>query len=247
MAMCKNCGADITGAYCSSCGQQATPERISMKYIGHEIFHFFTHIQHGFLYTTRQMLLAPGTTVADYVDGRRKTYQSPISYFLIWVAAFIFILYILVQLFGQNAVIDYHDYFGPGASTSFAISNLSIMLAFIVPIQAIYLYLLITRSRYNYMESVAMMVYAVGTVIFLQLVFACIALLQFFITRTALPLPYSDVLKAGYFTWFTLRLLMELRPSHPVLRGWLFLLFATGTFALWRLYVVPALAEWLMH
>lgn len=247
MVICKNCGAEVIGAYCSNCGQQATPERISIHYIWHEIFHFFTHIQHGFLFTTWQMLRSPGTTVTDYVDGKRKPYQSPISYFLIWVAAFIFILYILVAIFGQNAVIDYHDYFGPGASTSFAISNLSIVLAFIVPIQAIYGYLLITRQRYNYMESVAMMIYAVGTIIFLQFIFACVALLQFLITHQALPLQYSDILKAGYFIWFAYSIVKTLRPKQPVVRGVLFLLLAAATFTLWRLFVVPTLAGWFMH
>lgn len=242
--MCKNCGAEVTGAYCSNCGQQANPERISIQYIGHEVFHFFTHIQHGFLFTTREMLRSPGTTVTAYVDGMRKKHQSPVSYFLIWVAAFIFILYMLVQFYGKNTVIDYHDYFGPGASTSFAISNLSIMLAFIVPIQALYLFLFITRPRYNYMESVAMMVYGVGTIIFLQLIFACAALLQYFVTHAALPLQYSDVLKAGYFIWFALSMVKTLQIKQPVLRGVLFFLFAAATFTLWRLYVVPVLASW---
>ena len=247
MVICKNCGANVTGSYCSHCGQHASPERISLRYIWDEVFHFFTHIQHGFLFTTWQMLREPGPMVVSYIDGKRKSYQSPISYFLIWVAAFIFTLYILVQLFGENAVIDYHNYFGPGASTAFAISNLSIMLAFIVPIQAIYLYLLITRRRYNYMESGAIMIYAVGTIIFLQLVFAIIALLQFLVTKTALPLQYSDVLKAGYFIWFSISIVNTLQLRQRGLRAIVFLLLATGTFTVWRLYVVPSVTALLMH
>ena len=118
------------------------------------------------------MLRSPGSMVISYVDGKRSVYQSPVSYFLIWVAAFIFAVFALVKLFGEGTIIEYGDYFGPGASTGFAISNLSVMLAFIVPIQALYLFLLITRKRYNYMESVVMITYAVGTIIFLQFIFA---------------------------------------------------------------------------
>jgi hypothetical protein len=245
--VCKNCNADTSGAYCSACGQKSIPERITFSYIWHELFHFFTHIKHGFLFTTKELLRSPGPMVTSYIDGRRKVHQSPVSYFLIWVAAFISILYALVKLFGENVIIDYGDYFGPGASTAFAISNLSVMLAFIVPIQALYLYLLVTRGRYNYMETVAMIIYAVGTIIFLQLIFALVALLQFVVTRQPLMLQWSDGLKAGYFAWFVISLLMTLRMRIGLVRGLGFMLLAGASFTFWRLFVVPWLAGMFVH
>lgn len=245
--VCKNCSALTTGPYCSACGQKSIPERITFSYIWHELFHFFTHIKHGFLYTTWQLLIHPGSLVTSYIDGRRKVYQSPVSYFLIWVAAFIAILYLLVALFGENVIIDYGDYFGPGASTAFAISNLSVMLAFIVPIQAVYLYWLVTRGRYNYMETVAMTIYAVGTIIFLQLVFAIVALLQYWLTHQPMMLQWSDALKAGYFGWFVISLLMKLRVRISALRGIGFVFLAGVSFTLWRLFVVPGLAGLFVH
>lgn len=243
MEKCKNCGNPVQQKYCGVCGQLGKLERITFSFIWHEVFHFFTHINKGFPFTTLQMLRSPGQTVLDYLEGKRKQHQSPVSYFLIWTTVFVITLYLFVKIFGPQAVIEYQNYFGPGASTTFAISNLSFMLAFIIPIQALYLYGLITRNKYNYVETLVMLIYAVGTIIFLQFVFACVALVQYLITGRALTLQYSDILKAGFFIWMTYSLLRVYPVSHKVIRGILFLVFTSATFMLWRLVVVPGIAS----
>jgi hypothetical protein len=80
---CLNCGAELRGAYCQQCGQKANAERITFRYVVHEFFHFFTHIESGFLFTSIQMLKSPGTTAKNFIEGKRKSYQPPVSYFFI--------------------------------------------------------------------------------------------------------------------------------------------------------------------
>ena len=222
-------------------------ERITFSYLWHELFHFFTHIEKGFVYTTWKMLASPGKVVTEYVEGKRKKYQKPISYFLIWTSIFILTLYVFVKTFGEQSVIDYKNYFGPGMDTPFAISNLSFMLALIVPIQAVHLYYTITRPKYNYFESLVMAIYAVGTIICLQFVFALLSLLKYSVTSSAADLRYSDIFKVGYLMWFTVSVLRQLDIRNKWRRGILFILLAGATFTLWRLFGVPWLVEIFMH
>src|SRR5689334_22690171 len=128
MKHCKNCGAKSDGSYCSNCGQKIKIERITFNYIWHAFFHFFTHLEKGFLYTSVQMLRAPGKTTKEFIEGKRIRHQPPVSYFLIWITAYILLLYFYEKVIGQNVVINYREYFGPSSATHFAISNLSLVL-----------------------------------------------------------------------------------------------------------------------
>src|SRR6478735_4061121 len=132
MSFCKNCGEKVIGNYCSHCGQKILEERISFHYIWHEALHFFTHFEKGFLFTSWSMLVKPGRVVTDFVKGKRKIYQPPVSFFLIWITMYLLLLYIVQKIFGENVVIDYKEYFGPTSTTKFAISHLSFVILAII-------------------------------------------------------------------------------------------------------------------
>ncbi|MES2881460.1 MAG: DUF3667 domain-containing protein, partial [Bacteroidota bacterium] len=92
------------------------------------------------------MLTKPGETTRAFIEGKRKNHQGPVSYFLIWVTAYLLFLYLLENFFGENIVINYKEYFGPSATTRFAITHLSMVLTVIIPFQALHLYLIATKK-----------------------------------------------------------------------------------------------------
>ena len=231
----------MSGSFCSHCGQKTKTERITYYYLVQEIFHFFTHIERGFLFTSLQMIFHPGKVITDYLGGKRKSYQPPVSYFLIWITIFILTLLGIEKAFGENAVVNYQEYFGPAATTRFAISHLSIVLTIIIPFQSLYLYRLITKGRYNYFEAMVAIVYALGTVILFQFVFSILALLYYGITSNALGLQTSDVFKVIYLSWFALDFTKRFNIRFKLAIGVIFLILSFGTFTLWRLYGFPAL------
>ncbi len=247
MNYCKNCGQPVQDLYCSHCGQKIVVERITFSFLWSEIFHFFTHIEHGFLYTSFRMLVAPGKTVTSFIDGKRKKYQSPVSYYLIWVTIFILFLYWMEVTFGENTVINYADYWGPSGATKLAISHLSFILTIIIPFQALYLYLLVTRHQYNYFESLVAAIYLVGSVIMLQFAFALGALVIHALSGLSINLKYSDLMKLGYFIWFIIDFIKLFSIRNKWIRGLTFVLLAGATFTLWRLYGVPQLVRFFFH
>ena len=94
---CLNCGTELTDKYCHRCGQKATVGRLTWHHLGEEITHFFTHIEHGFIKTTRDLLVRPAVVQKNYIDGKRKIYHKPLSFLLIWVAIYVVVSGMMVK------------------------------------------------------------------------------------------------------------------------------------------------------
>ena len=243
MRTCKNCGALTNGLYCSNCGQKPIPERITFHYIWHEIFHFFTHAEKGFFFTSAQLLKAPGTVIKNFIDGKRKDYQKPFSYYLIWVGLYALVLYLMGEQFGENKAVSFADYFGPGETTRYAISHLNIVLTLLLPVQAIYVYVFLMYKQYNFVESLVVILYGIGTVIFLNASFVLIALIYYLVTGNSVSIIWSDILKALYIAWIMIDLAKVLTIKAKYVRAIIAMLLLMGTFTVWRLYVSPALTN----
>lgn len=239
MKYCLNCGHAVKDLYCGHCGQKADPGKINFSFLWREFIHFFTHVEKGFLYTSFQMIIHPGLTVKNFIEGKRKNYQPPVSYFLIWITVFVFFFFLIEKVYGQNRVINYIGYFGPGTDTRLAISNLGIVLMFVIPFQALYLYLLVTKRSYNYFETMVATIYSLGTIIQFQFVFAVFATIYYLISSRPVILQISDSFKVIYLIWFIIDTIRLYQLNHKLIRAMGFITLAFGTFTLWRLYGLP--------
>ena len=243
MKTCKNCGALTDNLYCGMCGQKPVPERISFHYIWHSLVHFFTHAEHGFFYTSWQLIVIPGRTVKNFIEGKRKAYQTPISYFLIWAAIYILILYIVDKSFGENRVIDFAEYFGPEEKTKFAVSNLNILLIFLLLFQALYVWFIMMFKDHNYFEALVVVLYSIGGLLMWQCVFVLLAILIYLVTGNSMNIQWSDIFKALYVGWFMMDLAKLLPIKFKLVRVVAVLLLVFGTFTAWRIFIIPSVAE----
>ena len=243
MQVCKNCGTIVNGIYCVHCGQKAIVEKISFQYIWHGLIHFFTHAEHGFFYTTQQMIVNPGCAVKDFLEGKRKDHQTPVSYFLIWNAIYLLLLYIVGKSFGENQVVNFAEYFGPAEKTKFAVSHLNIVLILLLPFQALYIWLVIMFRNYNYFESFVAVLYAVGTLLLWQCVFVLLAIPVSLLTADSVNIQWSDIFKALYIGWFMFDFIKLLSIKYKAIRVVVVLLLIFITFTAWRLVVFPYVAE----
>ncbi len=90
---CLNCHHRLAGPHCHHCGQAAsTPARITGHYLLHDLPHSIWHVDHGVLYTLREMLLRPGHTIRRYLAGERQPFFRPLSLLLLvgGISAFLF-------------------------------------------------------------------------------------------------------------------------------------------------------------
>jgi Protein of unknown function (DUF3667) len=167
---CKNCKAIGVGNFCSSCGQNFKTERLSMRSILHEVFHFFTHLDHGFPYTLKRLLTSPGTMQKEYVDGVRYKYQKPFSMFFICATIAALTMYWINVL-----LLKYFDA-GDNKEAILFQKYWAILQIFMLPVYAFVTYLFFKRSKLNYGEIVVFQLYLFS---FLFIAICIIHLLKF--------------------------------------------------------------------
>lgn len=233
----------MNGIYCSQCGQKAVPERISFHFIWHELVHFFTHAEKGFVFTSKQMLKAPGKSIISFIEGGRKNFQPPLSYYLIWIGLYTLIFYFLEKGFGQGTVISYVGYFGSGEASKYTISHLNIVLTFLLPVQALYLFAFLTYPRYNYFESLVAILFAIGTIMLLQVLFVLVAFVVYLFTGHSVNLVASDILKILYMGWVVFSLAKYFSVKLKYLRALVVVVLMFGTFLAWRLFFSPIIMD----
>jgi hypothetical protein len=154
--ICKSCGVSGSGNYCSNCGQSLKVERISIPSLLRDLLYFFTHMEKGFGYTLKQLLLAPGQMQRNYINGRRSIHQKPFSMFLICATITAIARYWILTLFIRYYHID------TVSEATFFHEYMVLTYLFLVPSYVLIAYLLFFRSGYNFAEIGVLTLYMVS-------------------------------------------------------------------------------------
>lgn len=96
---CLNCGAVVTGRFCSVCGQENTEPKETVWYLIVHFFNDITHFDGKFFSSVRFLLFSPGFLSGEYMNGRRASYLNPVRMYIF--TSFIFFL-VFFSLFTFN-------------------------------------------------------------------------------------------------------------------------------------------------
>ena len=166
---CLNCNSIVEGNYCSKCGQPIDSSRINIKHLMEELQSGIFHINKGLIYTTKELLLRPGSTIRNYISGKRVKYSKPFTFLIIWGAVYSIIFHFfnyfpMTEMNDQSSeVLQYIPLF------HWSSINYSLVALFLMPIYAFSSYLLFHRKGYNYTEHLVVFSYIQGATIFLIL------------------------------------------------------------------------------
>ena len=80
---CENCGAPLTGEFCSQCGQHAVDYRRSILRVLLDAADSFLNWDTKFLHSMNQLLIHPWQLTNDFNAGRRARYVHPLRLYLI--------------------------------------------------------------------------------------------------------------------------------------------------------------------
>ncbi len=80
---CRNCNAELTGNFCSHCGQNSSTHKINLKFLWHDIQHGLLHVEKGILFTVKELFTRPGHTIREYLEGKRVKHFKPVSLVLL--------------------------------------------------------------------------------------------------------------------------------------------------------------------
>ncbi len=167
---CKQCGAYGPGKYCNVCGQPFAIKRLTISNIVHEVFHFFTHLDRGFPYTLKRLIIAPGQMQKEYVEGNRGRHQKPFSMFFL-CATFAALVYYWINL----TLMKYYNAGNPDEA-SFFHQYMVILQIVMLPVYTLLTYLFFYNSKYYYAEILILILYSLSLV---MLFTASVHLLKF--------------------------------------------------------------------
>jgi hypothetical protein len=167
---CRYCGFKGAGNYCGQCGKRFTEKRITLQNLLHDVFHLFTHLDKGFGYTLKQLIVAPGSMQRSYVEGDRGRHQKPFSMFFICatVAG-------LARYWMFRVLLQYYNA-GNSSEVTFFHEYMVLLQIALLPLYALITYLFFLDTRFNFAEMGVLMLYSVS---FLLLVSIFVSLLKF--------------------------------------------------------------------
>jgi hypothetical protein len=82
---CKTCGIPFQGDFCHACGQKRIYKRFTLKESSKWVFSEVFNLDHGFLYTSKEMLFRPNVVIKEYLSGSTKKYMHPFRFLFVWV------------------------------------------------------------------------------------------------------------------------------------------------------------------
>lgn len=197
---CLNCGHSVNLKFCPQCGQSSGVGRLNWKSFITEFMYVLTHAESKVWGTAWQLIKNPGRMMDEYFAGKRKKYQSPVAFFLIWVS---------ISILTHRAIIA-HSGFHPVYMPGITFSNPESIKVFIVhgewmyilafPVSAALLYYIVAWPVYNYIECIVIVMLTFsGTYLFFTLCYVVGGFIfslnvlhwQFYLFQILLSVAYS--------------------------------------------------------
>jgi len=83
LSNCTNCGAALTGKFCSNCGQKKfSPHDLTISKFILNFFEDFFKFDSNVFRTIRYLLFSPGFLSGEYVQGKIASYVKPLKLFV---------------------------------------------------------------------------------------------------------------------------------------------------------------------
>lgn len=168
--LCKNCGGNVDGKYCSHCGQNSNVSRINLPNFLNELSDSVFQVNRGLFFTIKELSMRPGHSIKEFIMGKRKNHFKPIAYALTLSTVY----FILSQLVDKNTFLS-DLVFGLSAGTeevmvsdhfvstlNWLASNYSYTTLLLIPVYALASKLAFIGNGYNYLEHVVPNSFIVG-------------------------------------------------------------------------------------
>ena len=85
---CDNCGTQVSGRYCTGCGQKLEPPMHSLWHFSQVAAEDLTHADSRLWRTLAALMFKPGFLTREFLVGRRARYLPPVRLYLVLSVAF---------------------------------------------------------------------------------------------------------------------------------------------------------------
>lgn len=221
--ICKNCGQDFEGRFCSNCGQNSDVARVNFPSFLNEVSESVLQVDKGFLFTLRELFLRPGKSIKEFLNGKRKNHFKPIAYVLTLSTLYFLISRItnqntwmddLIQGF-TSAESDYNSGIKVPTILSWLAKNFAYSALMLLPIFSFASYLMFFKYKLNYIEHIVINSYITGQQAILYSLFA---VLETVIKSKAIDLVLF-IVTMSYTCWVFLQIFSEGKKVNIILRS----------------------------
>lgn len=158
---CSNCDGTVALQYCPSCGQKKY-RRIDKKYLLEEIQYSLLHVNKGFLYSMKSLLLNPGKTAREYIEGSRVNHFKPILMAVLMSGVYAFLSIQLIDpasIFTQRMNNGQQEAQDMKGIIEFMLHYWNFITLALIPLFAILTRFVFRKQAENYFEHIVMNAY----------------------------------------------------------------------------------------
>lgn len=171
---CNRCQNELNGVFCANCGHPKHLQRIDHKYILTEIGSVF-NFDKGILFTIRELLLRPGSSIRKFIQEDRNHLVKPIIFLIITSLIFS----VSLQLTGiEDGYINFNAYNWDNTVLKIMFQWISKNYGYINILIAVFIALwikiLFRKYAYNYYEILILLLFIMGMVMLFYTVFGII-------------------------------------------------------------------------
>lgn len=183
--ICKNCGTELSGIYCSNCGQRYMDGRFTLKESFLAIVNQVFNLERGIFFTIKEMTIRPGITIKRYLSKATIQYMHPFRFALV-LATISALLTILsgtfemgvIQMGGVKAEVGSAEDIEATKRIIETIKKyLTLIMLSSIPINALFSRLIYFKKKYHFAEHLILNSYAYGVQMALGLPFFLLFLL----------------------------------------------------------------------
>lgn len=199
MKECPTCRHPGEGEYCSHCGEDMHPDRITVGYVLRQFAEIFVGFESNrLLHTFRDLVIRPGTTIRRYLRGTRQAYYNPVDYAMLMGG-----LSILLSLFLNESLFEGKKAVAIGSSAdrelmSFVLGDfgtlMNMMLLLQFPIAALFTWLRRVKGSQTLGEHVYANAFLSGQVLAYNLIMLAL--------QRILPFSGFQLFLAEVYGWF---------------------------------------------
>lgn len=166
---CKNCQNILQeqSDYCNICGARVIRNRLTVKNLFQHFAEEFLNYDNRFLKTIRHLFIKPSEVIENYVNGTRKKYLNPMSFFAITLTLS-GISVLVLQKFYPNAI-DFNNFYTTNVSQEVMSKIMTASLEYnsfiysaMIPFFAIMSFVVFWNKKYNLTEHIVMYLYTMS-------------------------------------------------------------------------------------
>jgi hypothetical protein len=239
---CRNCNIELApkSDFCNQCGGKVIRNRLTFRNLFEHISETFFNYDNKLLRTFIDLIKKPEVVIGGYIDGVRKRYVNPISYFGLAITVTGLYLLFLNKFFPE--ALDYSNFAVEGQeeiqqkNMSFIQEYMSIFMMLYVPVYALIAYITFVGTRkFNYTELIVVFMYWQSQISLVSAVAIIIGAI-FGITNGILSMFFLPIMFA--YAVYILQRLYKLSFGEMALRTLLFLVVLGVVFVIITIIVI---------